>query len=82
MVWVLLIYLSILYDVLAAAAANEKEEDDDDDGPSSADHQLFTYTSQLVMEYRLYFIIQRILPTVHNFIKAKTSCTNVSIVIN
>jgi hypothetical protein len=45
MVWVLLIYLSILYDVLAAAAANEKEEDDDDDGPSSADHQLFTYTS-------------------------------------
>jgi hypothetical protein len=44
-VWVLLIYLSILYDVLAAAAANEKEEDDDDDGPSSADHQLFTYTS-------------------------------------
>jgi hypothetical protein len=45
MVWVLLIYLSILYDVLAAAAANEKEEDDDDDGPSSADHQLFTCTS-------------------------------------
>jgi hypothetical protein len=46
MVWVLLIYLSILYDVLAAAAAaNEKEEDDDDDGPNSADHQLFTYTS-------------------------------------